>query len=103
MSETTVEFHRLAAREVRKGRDWYDQQRAGLGRAFTLEVDRAVEFIAANPERWATFRQKFRWKGLRRFPYVLYYHVINPTHVLVLAVSHGRRRPGYWLRRATHP
>jgi hypothetical protein len=28
-----------------------------------------------------------------------YYCVADPDHLLILAVAHSRRRPGYWLRR----
>jgi len=30
---------------------------------------------------------------------VLYYEVLDPTQVLIYAVAHTSRRPGYWLRR----
>jgi len=36
---------------------------------------------------------------VRRFSYVLYYEVLDPTQVLIYAVAHTSRRPGYWLRR----
>jgi hypothetical protein len=39
---------------------------------------------------------------LRRFPYILYYHVVDDSLALVLAVAHARRRPGYWRRRLTN-
>jgi hypothetical protein len=35
----------------------------------------------------------------RRYPYVIYYEVIDPALVTILAVAHGRHRPGYWLWR----
>ncbi|HKI37123.1 MAG TPA: hypothetical protein VKA46_35040 [Gemmataceae bacterium] len=40
---------------------------------------------------------------VRRFQYVLYYEIIDPSRVRVFAVAHTRRRPGYWLRRLIHP
>jgi hypothetical protein len=35
---------------------------------------------------------------MRRFPYELYY-AVEPDRLLVLAVPHQRRRPGYWIDR----
>jgi hypothetical protein len=95
-----VRFHRLAGKEYREVRAWYERRREGLGAAFTAEVDRAVERIARHPDRWPIFRDEFRRVRLRRFPYALYYHRIDADVVMVLAVAHGRRRPGYWMRRA---
>jgi toxin ParE1/3/4 len=95
-----VRFHRLAAQEYRNARVWYERRREGLGFDFRTEVDRAVGRIASQPDRWPSFRDRFRRVRLRRFPYALYYHVADPDLVLILAVAHSRRRPGYWLRRA---
>jgi plasmid stabilization system protein ParE len=103
MSGATVHFHRLAARELRQACEWYEMRGVGLGQALAAEVDWASEQIAAAPDRWPTFRRNYRWFRLHRFPYVLYYNVVEPSRVLVLAVAHGRRRPGYWLHRATRP
>lgn len=36
---------------------------------------------------------------LDRFPYVLIYRPLPGGGVRVLAVAHGRRRPGYWRHR----
>lgn len=35
---------------------------------------------------------------LHRFPYVIVY-LVDPGEIVVLAVAHTRRRPGYWRRR----
>jgi len=35
---------------------------------------------------------------LPRFPYIVFY-VVDDEEVEVVAVAHGRRRPGYWLPR----
>jgi plasmid stabilization system protein ParE len=94
-----VRFHRLAAQEYREARAWYEHRRSGLGDSFITEIDRAVAWVANQPERWPVFRDRFRRVRLRRFPYALYYRVVDPTQVIVLAVAHNRRRPGYWLRR----
>lgn len=96
-----VIFHRLAAEEYRKARQWYVRQSGvELSDAFRDEVDAAVDRIAENPETGALFRKKYRWIRLHRFPYLLYYLILSDERILVLAVAHASRRPGYWLRRA---
>jgi len=94
-----VLFHRLAAQEYRDARRWYERRRAGLGAELKAAVEKAVERIAAQPDRWPVFRDRYRRVRLRRFPYALYYHIDNLDDILILAVAHHRRRPGYWLRR----
>jgi toxin ParE1/3/4 len=97
-----VRFHRLAAREYEDARTWYERRREGLGDAFADEVDRAIARIEKSPTRWPVIFVKFRRVRLRRFPYILYYHVVDSTRALVLAVAHARRRPGYWRRRLSN-
>jgi toxin ParE1/3/4 len=102
-----VRFHRLAAREYRDARDWYRRRGAGLGTDFKVEVERNVERnverIVANPARWPVFREGYRRVRLRRFPYAIYYHIEDLDHILVLAIAHHKRRPGYWLTRTRKP
>lgn len=68
MNSVPVIFHRLASREYRKARDWYEDRQAGLGAAFAAEVNRAVERIGEAPERWPTFRKNYRFLLVDRFP-----------------------------------
>lgn len=96
-----VMFHRLASKEYREARRRYAKQGGPrLSDRFRDEVGQAVQRIAESPESWPSFRENYRWVRLHRFPYLLYYHVLSPSRVLVLAVAHASRRPGYWLRRA---
>jgi hypothetical protein len=48
------------------------------------------------PEQWPIWRsdRPYRKRVLGRFPYVIF-HVIEA--IVVLAVAHTKRRPGYWL------
>lgn len=96
-----VIFHRLASKEYLKARRWYDKEGGEqLAERFCGEVAEAVDQIADNPASWPIFRMEYRFVRLSRFPYVVYYHVLDATRVIVLAVAHAARRPGYWLRRA---
>lgn len=36
---------------------------------------------------------------VRKFPYLLYYTMLDGAEVLIVAVAHAHRRPGYWLSR----
>lgn len=98
MSQEVV-FHHLAAREYRSALSWYRQHSPTAAERFRVEVDRVVERISEAPLEGAVFRGTFRWMRTRRFPYLLYYEVVDSTMIRVYAVAHGRRRLGYWIRR----
>ncbi|AUX43028.1 uncharacterized protein SOCE26_044680 [Sorangium cellulosum] len=55
----------------------------------------AVDRIAEAPEQGPELEPGVRRLTLQRFPYGLLY-VVEPDRILVLAVMHLRRRPGYW-------
>ena len=96
----SVVFDTSASREYLKARRWY-AARAGekIAAAFADEVDRVVVRIAESPTAGTVFRTRYRWVRLQRFPYLVYYRVVDTDTLVVLAVAHKRRRPAYWLRR----
>ena len=95
---TPVEFHRLADDEVFTARRYYARAGAGLAARFLAALYDAVVRVGANPAAWPPDAHGTRACRLRKFPYRLVY-VEEPTRVLVLAVPHNSRRPGYWRRR----
>lgn len=94
-----VLFHRLAAREYRQARSWYRRRSPLAAERFRVEVDRVVARISEDPLRGAIFRGNFRWMRTYRFPYLLFYEVVDSSVIRIYAVAHGRRRLGYWSRR----
>jgi plasmid stabilization system protein ParE len=70
----------------------------GLGRRFFAEVRRAEDLIAQFPESAAEIVPGIRTRILRKFHYSLIYTIESDT-LLILAVAHHSRRPGYWLSR----
>ncbi len=69
-----------------------------MANRFVTALNYAIARIGANPALGSPHLRGTRIRRLRRFPFQLVY-VIESTGVLVLAVAHGRRRPGYWRRR----
>ncbi len=97
-----IGFHPEALSEVEQARDWYDDKRPGLGAEFVDQVERAVKAIERAPLSFARVRGRSgaRRALLARFPYLVVFAVLDDGQVLVVALAHARRRPGYWLRRA---
>lgn len=77
---------------------FYEREAPGLGAEFLQDVDHAFETIASSPEVGTPFEAGTRRLLLRRFPYSVVYLFENDP-LLVIAVAHQRRRPGYWKTR----
>lgn len=66
--------------------------------AFLLEVIESFEIIAAAPVRWPESLYGTRRYLLHHFPFSVVY-LDEPEVVIIVAVAHGRRKPGYWKER----
>ena len=80
--------------------DYYESRQPGLGGELEDEIDAVLTVIlqlpeAAPPWKGATDR---RVAMLDRFPFTLPYQIIGGT-IVVLALAHLSRRPGYWAKR----
>lgn len=71
-----------------------------ISESFVEELDRAIRLIRSTPLRWPKFRSGTRRFLMRRFPFSVVYR-LEPDAVIVIAVAHARRRPGYWRKRRT--
>ena len=87
-----------AEEELAQAAEWYEARRSGLGVDLVVEVDRAFEAIAAAPLSCPLWRDEhpYRRSVLSRFPFVVFYR-FEGADVVVLAVAHTRRKPGYWM------
>lgn len=78
---------------------WYEQQRSGLGADFFESVTEATALIRAQPHI-GPFDEETRTRRVpvRRFPYQVVY-VVSEDEIVIVAVAHTKRRPGYWRNR----
>ena len=100
-----VEFHPDARAELEEDARWYEGRGAGLGDELRDEVFGVLAQIQQFPEsfpRWPRTRHAgvIRKGSLRKFPYAVAYYA-RPNLIRVLAIAHAKRRPLYWLYRAT--
>lgn len=77
---------------------WYAAQAPGLGDGFLVEFLRCIEVIRRHPDGWHPLAPAIRRCRLRRFPYGVVY-TVESGDVLVLAIAHQHRKPGYWQSR----
>lgn len=99
MPASRIVFHRLAAREYRSARDWYRQRSETVAQRFGMSVDRAADRIASDGDSLPALTGTYRYVRVAKFPYVLVFRHLEADTVMVVAVAHTSRRPGYWRRR----
>jgi toxin ParE1/3/4 len=95
MTGLPVRFHPEAANEVEAALAWYAERSVRAAERFIEELSSAVLMIAESPHQWARFEENTRQVTLRHYPYIVIYRA-HPDRIEILAVAHGRRRPGYW-------
>lgn len=95
-----LRIHRLAVEEIDREVDYYESIQGELGSELADEIDVALDTIARFPDIGAPWKHRNdrRVFVLPRFPFTLPYQVIR-DEIVVLALAHARKRPGYWLRR----
>ena len=85
-------FRPAAAADVQEAYRWYEIQRVGLGEEFLGAVTTAIQSVLANPQQFPVVHRQTRRVLLRRFPYGLYYRLVQ-EQVVVVACMHARRDP----------
>lgn len=91
-------FHDEALNEYAEAALHYKKISRNLGRIFVEEVEESIEKIQAMPETWMIVEDNIRRYLLQRFPYGIYYS-IEEHFILIIAVMHLSRKPGYWAKR----
>ena len=92
------EFHAEALEEYEQAARYYAEQQPGLDLRFIICVENAIEVILQDPLRWRPFDEDVRRCLTRVFPYGILY-TIEPNFILIVAVAHCSREPGYWKHR----
>ena len=94
-------FRPAAAADVEDAYQWYEDQRTGLGDEFLSAVSTVIEVesLVVYPERFPIVFRQTRRVHLNRFPYSLFYRIID-DRIVVVACMHGRRDPRRWQSRS---
>ena len=93
-----VRYHEAAEHELLSEIGYLELRAEKLGRRFFDEIRRAENLMARFPEAGSEILPGIRKMRLRKFRYSLIYLIERDT-LLILAVAHQSRRPGYWMAR----
>lgn len=92
-----------AEKELREASLYYENKQQGLGARFLERVRRTLLAIGGDPQRFPAYEgrrlaRRFRRARVSRFPYVVVFYS-RQDKVVIVAVAHTSRRPGYWRNR----
>ena len=96
------EFHPEALLEFEEAVQFYKERGRKLGQRFAKEIRATITKIVARPKRLRVLEQDVHICRARVFPYAVLY-TIEADYILIVAIAHGKRRPGYWRHRLTTP
>ena len=92
------EFHPDALAEYEEAARYYAGCQEGLVLRFIAAVEHTVRQILEAPERCRILEEDIRRCLTRVFPYAILY-TLEKDYVLIIAVMHCHREPGYWHQR----
>jgi plasmid stabilization system protein ParE len=90
-----IVVHESAEDELNAAALFYELRELDLGKEFLEELSQSCSRIAEQPLSYSIYFDEYRRYLMGRFPYGVVYR-IQGQQVLVFAVAHVRRRPGYW-------
>jgi plasmid stabilization system protein ParE len=93
-----LEFLPETSSELYETAEYYEAKQAGLGRRFRSEILDLCRLIVQQPVLWRERRGGYRRVNCPVFPYYVAYFIRGDL-IVVAAIAHGHRRPGFWRER----
>jgi plasmid stabilization system protein ParE len=93
-----VKLHPHARAELRAARNWYHERSPLSAFAFAQTVQNAISRIKDAPNTYPLADHGTHKFVLQRFPFNIFY-LTRETEIVIVAVAHQKRRPGYWSSR----
>jgi len=91
-------FHPEALEEYESAASYYAERDSELQLRFIESIEDSIERILETPARWRVIDEDVRRCLAHVFPYGILY-TIEDDFILIIAVMHFSREPGYWKQR----
>ncbi len=98
MRPVKLRFEEEATDELEEALDWYSARSLDAEAALADAVDEALTKILCAPNRFLRIPPSHRAFPATKFPYQIIYR-IDGELIVIAAIAHTSRRPGYWKRR----
>lgn len=96
-----VRLRRAAKRELNEAAEWYRERDPEVASRFLREVFRAIALVESFPGTggpvFGVYDSDIRQLPVNNFPYHVVFRRFT-ERIVVLAIAHDRRKPGYWRR-----
>jgi plasmid stabilization system protein ParE len=93
-----IRVHPEAQLEAEAAIEWYGDRSPYAASRLVVEIRSALKRIQHSPSQFPKLAFDTRWMVLGRFPYLIVFRE-TATEIEIIAVAHGRKRPGYWRER----
>ncbi len=91
-------FHPEALTEYAEAVEYYLHKNPKIAQAFIDAIEETIYRIRETPTRYSILDEDIRRCLTRKFPYSVLY-TIEQDSILILAIMHSSRKPGYWKNR----
>jgi len=94
----TISFHSGAIDDLKNALEYYKDISHGLLGRFKAEFEIRLHVISQSPKIFQKTRKNIRKCKMNKFPF----HIIFQEYdefILILAIAHFKRNPGYWKKR----
>jgi len=91
-------FHQAATAETAEAASFYNSQQSQLGKRFVCAVEEAARRAAVDPLLYPVIEGDVRRCLVRTFPFGILFR-LKRNKLIVVAVMHMHRKPGYWKHR----
>lgn len=92
------DFHPEALEEYKQATLWYAERDRTVAIRFVTCIEDAIQRVVDSPKRWRLVDEDIRRCLTHVFPYAILY-TVEENFILIVAVMHASRRPGYWKTR----
>jgi plasmid stabilization system protein ParE len=92
------DFHSEALDEYESAASYYAERDSELQLRFIESIENSIQRILEAPTRWRVIDDDVRRCLANVFPYGILY-TIEADFILIVAVMHFSRKPGYWKER----
>ncbi|WP_431605807.1 type II toxin-antitoxin system RelE/ParE family toxin [Aequorivita marisscotiae] len=79
--------------------EYYSGINLSLAMRFLSELYKEIDTVAKNPELFQLKYKNTKVRYLRKFPYGIYYRIVDEELIEILSVIHTNRNPKIWTKR----
>jgi len=88
-------FHPAALEEYEESALYYVAISPFVANRFIDEIESAIRRMCRHPRACSVIEDNIRRCLVKRFPFGIYYS-LEADHILIVAIMHLSRMPGYW-------